>query len=240
MQLVPTILEQTPQAVVDQVHKLSPYFSTFQIDVVDGIFAPNKTPSVKDLLSVIDSVLPETKQQIIFDFHLMTADYEKEIDHIKALSNKITVRNILVHSDLSPNYHLLAMECPKFTFGAVLNSQDNVYEVMKNYDINSLPIIQFMTVHVGFQGNPFIDRVLKKIEQLKKEGFPGQIFLDGGINEETVSIVMSKKYRPDVLCIGSYITKTDKLEERVTFLKKNTISPPVISTNISEEKSSEA
>jgi len=220
MQLIPTILEETPPGVVDQINRLSPYFSAFQIDVVDGIFAPNKSPSVNDLITSFKSLSFQTKKQIVFDFHLMTRDYEKEVTYIEALSDEITVRNILIHSDLTPDYLLLSKKHPGFVFGAVLSSEDNVYEVMKNYNINSLPIIQFMTVHIGFQGNPFIDIVLKKIEQLKKEDFRGQIFLDGGVNEQTVPIIMSKKYKPAVLCVGSFVTKTDKLTEHVSLLRE--------------------
>lgn len=220
MQLVPTLLEKNPQNIIDQIIRLSPYFSVFQIDVVDGVFAPNKTPSAKELLPLLGSLSGEVKQKISFDYHLMTGDYEVEIEHIKAVNKEVRVRNVLVHSDLSPNYHLLSMNFPEFVFGAVLNSEDNVYEVMKSYDLKIFPVIQFMTVHVGFQGNPFIEVVLKKIEQLKIGGFSGQIFIDGGVNDQTVPLIMEKKYRPDVLCVGSYITRTEQLKERVLLLRE--------------------
>ncbi|OGK62915.1 hypothetical protein A2446_00130 [Candidatus Roizmanbacteria bacterium RIFOXYC2_FULL_38_9] len=224
MQIIPTILESSSQDIINQITRLSPYFDTFQIDIIDGIFAPNKTPSVAELLDTIKQNLKQTGFQLltnnlIFDFHLMTEDFEKEIDRIGALSKYIHIRNILVHIDLSPNYRLLMNTFPNFSFGPVINSEDNVYEVMESYDINTFPFIQFMTVHIGSQGNPFIAQVLKKIEQLKRAGYRGKIFLDGSVNEETLALIMTKTYRPDVLCIGSYLTRSTDLENRVSKLQ---------------------
>lgn len=213
MEIIPTILENTPHDAQAQIVRLSSFFNVFQIDVADGVFAPNRTPSVKE----ID--FPEIPSAA-YDFHLMTRDYEQEIEDIKAQSNKITVRNILVHSALSPNYHLLSMTYPQFTYGAVLNSEDNILEAKSNYNIQTIPLIQFMTVHIGSQGNPFIEQVLKKIELLRKGGYRGKIFIDGSVNDETIPLIMSKEYRPNGLCVGSYITKTRSLEDSIAFLKE--------------------
>lgn len=214
MELIPTILEETPEAAATQIIRLSPYFSAFQIDVVDGVFAPNKTPSVRELK------LPDVPG-LTYDFHLMTQDYEWEVADIKALSASHRVRNILIHADLSPNYHLLSMNFPQFTFGAVLNSEDSVPEAAASYNLKTLPLIQFMTVHIGAQGNPFIEQVLKKIEQIKRLGYHGKIFIDGSVNDETLPRILFREFRPDALCIGSFITKTPDLEMRVKHLKEH-------------------
>ena len=170
MQIIPTVLENNPRDVINQIIRLSPYFHTFQIDVVDGVFAPNKTPSAYELVSVFINNQQLTTNGV-YDFHLMTKDFENEISAIAQLTNKVKIRNIMIHIALSPNYYLLSKTFPQFTFGPVLSSEDNVYEAMKDYNINSFRFLQFMTVHIGAQGNPFIDIVLKKIEQLKKGGF---------------------------------------------------------------------
>lgn len=211
-------MESSPESLVYQIRHLAAFFPVFQIDVTDGTITPNKTPLTRDLIPLLDSIPFALRERITFDYHLMTSEYEREIADIVTVSKKVQVRNILIHSELSPNYYLLAENFPQFTFGAVLNSEDNVYEVMKNYEINSFPIIQFMTVHIGYQGNPFIEEVLTKIEQLRKTGYRGKIFVDGGINKETLMKIFSRTFLPDVLCIGSYLTHSDNVARDAEYL----------------------
>lgn len=215
---MPTLLERSPESLIQQIIRLSPYFPAFQIDVTDGVFAAGKTPSVADLIPFLDSIPGHIRGKIVFDYHLMTEDYGKQIGDIVTVSKQIQVRNILIHCDLSPNYYLLSKSFPQFTFGAVLNSEDNVNELIENYEIKTFSVIQLMTVHIGSQGNPFIIDVLTKIDQLKKTGFQGQIFLDGGINRETLPAILSRTYLPHVLCVGSFLTHSEHLPADAEFL----------------------
>jgi len=77
-----------------------------------------------------------------------------------------------------------------------------------------------MSVTPGVQGNPFLEETLNKIEQLRLLGYRKEIFLDGAVNEKTIPVILSKKYQPDFICPGSYLTKTKSLEENVKYLKE--------------------
>lgn len=224
MHIVPTLLESTPDGFISQLTRLSPFYTTFQIDIVDGKFAPNKTLDGAAVLRAVKGLPHDLLKKLVFDFHVMAIDYEKEIAVIKKMSAIAKVQNILLHVDLSPNYFLLASTFSTFTFGAVLNSEDNVLETIKQYSLDSLPIIQLMTVRVGFQGSPFIQQSLTKIEQLRNAGYRGQIFIDGSVNEETIPLVFSKKQMPNVLCVGSYLTHAQDLAPRVEYLKAKAFS----------------
>ncbi|MDO9028676.1 MAG: hypothetical protein Q7U68_07475, partial [Candidatus Roizmanbacteria bacterium] len=59
---------------------------------------------------------------------------------------------------------------------------------------------------------------LTKVERLRQLGYRKEIFLDGAINKKTIPIILSKKYQPDFICPGSYLTKTKTLEENVKYL----------------------
>ncbi|PIY69369.1 hypothetical protein COY90_00975, partial [Candidatus Roizmanbacteria bacterium CG_4_10_14_0_8_um_filter_39_9] len=224
MHIVPTLLEPTEGGLIYQLTRLSPFYNTFQIDIVDGKFAPNTTLDGAAVLCALKKLPIKLQNQLILDFHVMAIDYEKEIAVIKEIEGLVKVQNILLHVDLSPNYFLLASTFSSFTFGAVLNSEDNVRETMDHYNLSSLPIIQLMTVRVGFQGSPFIQQTLIKIEQLRNAGYMGQIFIDGSVNEETIPQVFSKKQRPNVLCVGSYLTHAQDLPARVEYLKAKAFS----------------
>ena len=79
-----------------------------------------------------------------------------------------------------------------------------------------------MSVTPGVQGNPFLPNTLKKIEQLRILGYRFKIFLDGAVNDKTLPFINEQKFKPDVICPGSYLTKTDQLQSHVDFLNKFT------------------
>lgn len=213
MKIVPSIYEKTPAGFLNQLTRLSSYFSYFQIDIADGIYTPNKTIQIEDINKLLDSEFQNTVK-MLFDFHLMVNDYEAGIQKIIKLKDKINIGAILIPYSLHPNYSLLIKNYPT-SLGLVLNSEDPVINLAKDYDIKIISIIQIMTVHIGAQGNPFLAENLKKIEQLKNAGFTGKIFIDGGINDKTLSQILSQKYQPDVLCVGSYLTKNSNLKNNV-------------------------
>ena len=76
-----------------------------------------------------------------------------------------------------------------------------------------------MSVVPGVQGNPFLPDTLKKIQQLRMLGYKPNIFLDGAVNDKTLPIINKLKYKPDVICPGSFLAKAKDLEKNVEFLK---------------------
>ena len=76
-----------------------------------------------------------------------------------------------------------------------------------------------MSVTPGVQGNPFLPKTLNKIEQLRDLGYRKKIFLDGAVNDKTIPIINKLKYKPDVICPGSFLTKAKDLEKNVKYLE---------------------
>ncbi|MBI4974092.1 hypothetical protein HZC27_05800 [Candidatus Roizmanbacteria bacterium] len=221
MKIIPSLVEQTPEDLFAVIRKLSPYYQQFQVDIEDGIFITNKTLSVSDMQTYLLNNDPP--ENLVYDFHLMVKDYEKEIEIINTLKNTITIHSILVHASLRPDYQMLCKKYPTFVFGLVINPGEDVEFTAKQYDLSTVSIIQIMTVTPGPQGQPFIPEALQKIEQLRMAGFRNQIYLDGAINEKTLPIITALKYKPDVLCPGSYLARTDELEKHVDYLKINAL-----------------
>lgn len=214
MQIVPAILEKDIDTFWHQIKRLAPYFSTFQIDIADGKFVPNRTLQIEDIVDRITNYELRIKQKI-FDYHLMVEDYETELERLPQLSDSMTVGRILIHAKaFTPNNKL---PLTNYQFGLVLNPED---EVGANWDVIArFKVVQIMTVNPGFQGAPFLPEQLEKIDELRGRGFEGKILLDGGINEKTIPQIVSKEYQPDILGIGSYITHAEDLEGRVKELK---------------------
>lgn len=216
MLIIPSLVEQTPGDLFGVIQRLSPYYQHFQVDIEDGIYISNKTLSVSDIQRYLQNNVPP--ENFVYDFHLMVQEYENEIEKINTQRSTLTIQSILIHTSLQPDYQMLVKKYSFFVFGLVINPEEDVSVIAKQYDLNNIPIIQIMTINPGPQGQPFLPEALQKIEQLRIAGFQGKIYLDGAINASTIPVIISLKYRPDVLCPGSYLARTDELEKHVGFI----------------------
>lgn len=216
MNVVPAPLETILQTFEIQIKRLSVYYPRFQIDIADGVFVPNTTIQISDIFHLHTLAKPET----VYDFHLMVKEPVAHIEMIKKLQG-ITLGCVFIHKSVFPDHSLITSHYPLFKFGLVLNPKDEVGEITDEL-IRSLPAIQVMTVNPGFQGSPFIEDSLTKIEQLRKRGYRGEILIDGSVNEKTIPTILSKLYKPDILGVGSYLTRApaEELERRVGYLKR--------------------
>lgn len=226
MQICPSILEHQAEDYLATIKKLSPYFQYFQIDIADGIYVNNKTTPLDDFIkefisgNFMNFITLPTLKTLVFDFHLMVKDYQREIKKLKKIKNLITIKNIFIHYDLFPNYSLITSHLSSYTIGLTLNPQDQVSDLAKNYQINQIQALQIMSVNPGRQGSPFLPETLKKIEQLRLLGYRSKIFLDGGINNQTLPMILNQKYLPDILCPGSFLTRAKDLKKNTAHLKK--------------------
>ena len=222
MKTIPSILEKDATSLFYQINKLTPYFSRFQIDIADGIFVPNKTVQVEEILKFIEgSVKTDPYKNLSLDFHLMVKDYKAEIKKLEKLKKLIKINLILIHiSAIESRLNREKIDnLSPLPIGLTLNPRDQVDDLIRHYNLKQIPSIQIMSVIPGLQGNPFISETLNKIEQLRLLGYRANIFLDGAVNEKTVPIILSKKYQPDFVCPGSYLTKAKNLIENVEYLK---------------------
>jgi len=217
MQICPSILEPDIKSLLATIDRLSPFYKYFQIDIADGIYVPNKTVQIDDLIYHLSNQVTKLPTNFIFDFHLMVKDYKTEIEKLEKLRNLITIENVFIHFDLLPNYQLLTTNY-SLSIGLALNPKDSATDLTTHYPLPTTPCIQIMSVVPGVQGNPFLPETLKKIEQLRLLGYKSKIFLDGAVNDKTLPFINSLKYKPDVICPGSFLAKAKDLEKNVEYL----------------------
>ncbi|MBI2051347.1 hypothetical protein HYT33_01150 [Candidatus Roizmanbacteria bacterium] len=214
MEVIPAILPKTKEELDAQLKALSPFFSSFHIDIADGEFVPNKTADIKDLISTIQQY-----NHIAIDFHLMVFDYNREFPKIRSIGQLAPVKHVIVHFKLFPEKEIFEEGNYPFVVGVALNPDEEVKTLATNYELKTIPFVQIMSVNPGFQGSSFIKETLNKVEQLRLLDYRNKIFLDGGINEKTIPLILSEQYHPDILCVGSYLTRTENISERVTRLQ---------------------
>lgn len=222
MQIVPAPLTPDVADLFYQIDRDLPYYQYFQIDIADGVFVPNTTVSIPEILSHLQTLPdPHCYTSVKVDLHLMVATIEKHLEQVQQLREFFSINVVLLHEKLKPDIDALSLQFPELTIGLVLDPDMSVQEMRYIHTINKVPYIQIMSVKTGFQGGTFLEDTLYKIEQLRTQHYTGTILLDGGVNNETLPVIISKQYKPDICGVGSYLSKAENLEERVTEL--NTI-----------------
>ncbi|NTU72660.1 hypothetical protein HGB07_00595 [Candidatus Roizmanbacteria bacterium] len=209
--IIPALLNKTVEEFTTQVEQLSPYHTHFQVDIADGKFVPNTTISLADLVPYFAS-----KNRNVFDFHLMVEDWKVSLKQVMTFTNNVTVDAVLVHFGAikDPAEFLTWKKKVNFPLGLVLNPEDSVEDLVKQYSLSDIPAIQIMSVNPGFQGAPFLPATLQKVEQLRNHNYRLKVYLDGSVNGHTIPEIVSQKFPPDILCIGSYLTKAENLVQR--------------------------
>src|SRR3989344_1244192 len=199
--IVPAILSDDFTTFKEQLAKINTHFSSVQIDVIDGIFLPNKTFSEREELKDINS-------EAYFELHLMVKDPISEIVKWQEIDS---VTNAVFHIESGVNVE----ECVKilkqnnWKAGIALNPETPIAKIMPYADL--VDEILFMTVHPGQQGAPFLPEVLEKIKEFKKLGLNVTIAADGGINKQTIKSVTDAG--AEKLYIGGAITRADDVEK---------------------------
>jgi ribulose-phosphate 3-epimerase len=150
MKIMPAPLEQSAEDLQKQLERLTPYFNSYQIDIADGIFVPNKTVQLREIAWVLKE-FPD----IIIDFHLMVQDWQRALETIDELDG-VHIRYVLIHSKTNPPAE--AFKIPhRYKMGMVINPDERIETIQAKYDLSFVQSIQIMTVTPGFQGQAFIE-----------------------------------------------------------------------------------
>ena len=165
------------------------------IDVMDGHFVPNITIGP----GVVKDLRPHTDKT--FDVHLMVAPVDPFIEDFIAAGSDI----VTVHYEAGPHIHrtLQAIRAGGAKAGISLNP--GTPAKMLDYLWDMVDLVLVMSVNPGFGGQSFIESQLSKIEaianKIEKQGLDIDLEVDGGINAENASRVISAG--ANVLVAGS-------------------------------------
>jgi len=178
------------------------------IDVMDGHFVNNITigPCVVDSISRVTS-LPQY-------VHLMVENPAKYINSFADTGAKL----ITFHFETVKENDMLDVVAKIKDLGCeagiAINPDTPEQEVYPYLDYVDLILV--MSVFPGFSGQKFIEDVLSKIRNLRKN-FDGLLEVDGGVNVETGRKVVTAG--ANVLVAASYIFKSEDIEKSVKNLK---------------------
>ena len=170
------------------------------IDVMDGIFVPNKSLEYEETKNI-------TTEDELLDVHLMVDDVKKYVnDYIKLKPNNITF-----HIENRENTIELInyIKNNNIKVGIAIKPSTDIKEIIPYLDMVDLVLV--MTVEPGLGGQKLLENTLYKIDELYelKDKYQFEIEADGGINLDTIEYL--KKL--DIAVIGSYITNGNYHEQ---------------------------
>jgi len=209
IKIAPSILSADFSCLGEEIKKAeSCGADMIHVDVMDGHFVPNITIGAL----VVKDIRKATKLPL--DVHLMINNPQKFIGSFVAAGSDM----ITVHIETMSKSKLKSQKSKLKGKGVKLGVSLNPSTPLKKV-IEVLPLVDFilvMSVNPGFGGQDFIPAVLPKIRKLRSL-FPGDIAVDGGINEKTARQVI--KAGANVLAAGSYIFKSKDYKEAMRRLR---------------------
>lgn len=213
-QIAPSILSADFSCLREQIKRVEETgINHLHLDIMDGHFVPNITfgpPVIKKLKS---------HTGLIFDVHLMIEKPERYIDDFIAAGADI----LTVHSEACIHLHrtMQSIKDQGIKVGVALNPATPIVNITHVLDLADLVLI--MSVNPGFGGQKFISSSLDKINELaeikEKHKFNFIIEVDGGINPNTISKVVSAG--AELLVAGSAVFKENQIEENIATLQKS-------------------
>ena len=237
-EIIPAIIAKDFDDLKKKIELVEPYTSAVQLDVMDGIFVPNKTwpfdssrkagfaqgkPSVTDLNAI--------KTNLFLEAHLMVekpqeaapdwldSPVKRIIFHWEALE-KIHAHEMIPYKTSSkPGFPVLdfAQEAHSrnVQLGVALNP-DTPIGILDAF-INDIDLVLLMSVKPGYAGQKFIEKVIPKITALRQRYRDVKIEVDGGINLGNAKQVAQAG--ADILVVGSAVFESNNIEKAFAEIK---------------------
>lgn len=204
MEIIPAILPAhfaELEQKVAQVRAASiAELTTIQIDICDGKYTPNATWPYRKPDQSFEAILREERglpswEDFDFEIDLMAREPEKLLaDWLTAGASRIIIHLDALSADavsaLAELGRIIASTRGLVEIGiavGVETASEKIAAVAAAQYKGDIRVIQCMGIaRAGFQGQPFDERVLVKIAEVKAQ-FPGvPVSVDGGVNLETV------------------------------------------------------
>jgi ribulose-phosphate 3-epimerase len=174
IEIVPAILEKTAEDLKQRVKEVEPFVKRVQIDIMDGIFVPNKTVQPEDL--------KDFKTDLMKEAHLMVDDNEKYAEDFLNLDFDMIIVHYESCKDIPGIIKKVKDRGKKI---AIAINPPTPLSAITDY-LDELDMVLIMTVNPGFSGQSFDPGVMPKIRELRNMRKDLDIQVDGGIKVGTV------------------------------------------------------
>lgn len=186
----------------DTLDDLISCVDSLHLDIMDGVFVPNKAFTVSQINDLVCSIPKH--------IHIMSFD---PLTYIKGLND---VESISIHYEIDNCMkYIQEIKSKNIRAGIVINPSTPIESI---YDlIDDLDRVILMAVEPGYSGQKYIPETSLKLKKLRKFSPEIEIVIDGGMNENTIKIV--KDLGADSFVICSVIVKSNNIIHKATELK---------------------
>ena len=207
VKIIPSILATTEEELEKLLRMVEPFVDRVHLDIGDGDFIPTKTISGYEEL-----IKMETK--VKFDVHLMVSRPEDQM----YFWYKTKADRFLIHAETDHGHRNLIeqIHLNNRQVGLVLNPETQAEKMTELID--NIDFVQFMTVHPGAYGGEFVESVVNKILEFHGQYPSVPIFVDGGVNLETVSRLVA--IGVTTLVAGSYLINSADVGKAIAELQE--------------------
>jgi len=192
--ICPTVTAFDPHEYRAQMERLQPFAKRVHIDLMDGEFAPTKSPGLEQIW------WPEG---ITADIHLMYMRPMEQISKLIELKPHLAV----IHAEADVDHAAFAARLHEAGIKAglaVLKSTSiaDVANILKEFDH-----IMIFSGNLGYHGGSQVDfRLLDKVQEAKRVNPDIEIAWDGGVNDQNAKQLVEAGV--EVLNVGGFIAKS--------------------------------
>jgi len=175
--VVPTITAENPHQYREQIQRVQGFARHLHVDIMDGIFTPNKSVDAEQLW------LPE---DITCDIHVMYQQPETVLNELK----KLSLRLVIVQAESGCDFEKMAAQLKKdnIQFGVSLLAGSKVSDHIAVIRLADHVLI--FSGNLGHQGGSVADlSLLSKVDEIKSLNPGAEIGWDGGVNEQNIKSI---------------------------------------------------
>lgn len=204
-EIIPAILVQEKEELQKQLTLVRGLVERVQIDIIDGVFAANKTVSVENLMQVETEALLEIQLMVQEPIRYLNrcdvVGVTRVYGHVEQMADQEEF--VEMAGDLGMQVGLaLDLHTPIVAIDKLLPYLDGVL---------------LMAVEVAFQGQEFDEGVLEKIEELRAQEYEGDICIDGGLDGDEIRVCLERG--ANHFAVGSALWKAKDIKQKLEELK---------------------
>lgn len=176
IKVYPGILEQEREEFLDKLEKAGEFAEGVMIDVIDGKFSDNLTVGMEEVM--------EAETNLTVGLHLQTDEPVQYLHQAAEMGATLAMGQIELMEDQKEFLNLgikLGLKP-----GLALDLLTPI-DFIEEEALAKTKRILLLAVEGGYSEQAFDGKVLEKIMQLRDLGFEGDIWVDGGVNRETIS-----------------------------------------------------
>ncbi len=206
--IIPAILTDSFSELRKQIQRLDKTFKHIHIDILDDTLVPGLTFDDVEFVKTISTTAK-------LELHFMV---NNPLEHIPYWENVTSVFRILVHVEATCDIKetINAARERNWQVGIALNPETPLEKI--NPYLKQVDTVQFMTVHPGGQGAPFVPEVIEKIKKFTSSPHHPVCAVDGAMSEKTIKQLRDAGVTQFV--VGSYFAKSTDLGQSLQTLQK--------------------